>query len=74
MSCLVRGGATLKYQWLFEGKKLESDKRHELHEAEIILKKVRASDMGLYSCSIKNDYGSIVQNFRLHIQSKSLRT
>lgn len=72
MSCLVRGGPPLEFQWLFNGQALNSNERREIHKGEMVLKNLRPSDEGDYTCSIRNDYGSIRHHFRLHVSSKFL--
>lgn len=69
-SCLVRGGAPLKYQWFYNGRLMKSDEAHEIGESELVVRHVKQSDNGRYTCRIKNDYGHIKHGFRLKVLSE----
>ena len=66
-SCLVRGGAPLKYRWFYNGRLLESGKDHEIRESELVVRNVQRADNGIYTCKIKNGYGHIKHSFKLKV-------
>ena len=69
-SCLVRGGAPLRYRWFYNGRLLKSGKDHEIRESELIVRNVQRADNGIYTCKIKNGYGHIKHSFKLKVLGK----
>lgn len=71
-SCLVRGGAPLKYKWFFDKKLLSSDKRHLIEKSQLVIKNVQRADSGVYTCRVMNDYGHIKHSTKLKVLGKDL--
>ncbi|XP_066918796.1 fibroblast growth factor receptor-like 1 [Clytia hemisphaerica] len=70
LPCMATGVKPITYSWRFNGKPLSKRKRLKFTDDSSILKirRIRNSEVGIYTCIAKNAYGSLSFDFKIRIK------